>query len=319
MRQHDHIGELLRIAGHRHMPDSDRMAKARAAAHSEWSHVVQPPLALFDRGFRQRGTRRNHHPWRSLVSDCNSIAPMAPPVQVGHAETVGTIFLTRAGATSEVSADSGFVVRDGDRLETSAGSRVALALSDGALAKSIHDSAVRFEASGAVTLSRGAVFVDAGPESRTANLHVRTPFGIVRHIGTQFEVRLQGEDLRVGVREGTIQVERAGERWVSQAGEALLFSAGRAPERRAIPTSGAEWSWLGQLAPPFTLEGSTVGAFLHWIERHHGLRWEFDDSALRERSERIVLHGSIDGLTAEEALKQCCRPAASRSAATVTS
>ena len=89
----------------------------------------------------------------------------------------------------------------------------------------------------------------------------------------------------------------------AQAGEALLFSAGRAPERRAIPTSGAEWSWLGQLAPPFTLEGSTVGAFLHWIERHHGLRWEFDDSALRERSERIVLHGSIDGLTAEEALE----------------
>jgi hypothetical protein len=45
-----------------------------------------------------------------------------------------------------------------------------------------------------------------------------------------------------------------------------------------------------------------VPAFLHWITREHGWSLEFADSSLRARLDRIVLHGSIVGLTADEAL-----------------
>ena len=40
------------------------------------------------------------------------------------------------------------------------------------------------------------------------------------------------------------------------------------------------------------------------VERLHalGARWEYADPALRHRVERIVLHGSGEGLTPEEAL-----------------
>ena len=97
-------------------------------------------------------------------------------------------------------------------------------------------------------------------------------------------------------------VEDAGVRWTSQAGEQLVFARGRAPERRAIAVSGPEWRWVGDVAPPFRLEGATVPAFLRRITREQGWTLEFTDASLRSRVDRVVLHGSIEGLTADEAL-----------------
>ena len=73
------------------------------------------------------------------------------------------------------------------------------------------------------------------------------------------------------VREGSVAVENAEGRWISHEGEALLVAPGEAPEPHAILTHGAEWNWVNDLAPPFTLEGATLGAFLEWAGRHHGL------------------------------------------------
>ena len=305
MSPHDHVGELVKIAGHRQMPDPEQMARARAAARAEWTHVVE------------------HRPWRfstvtftaaALVAltlaavtwfrKDEAVRPHAPAVEVATLQKiVGTVLVTRAGSPEpRVIAESGLRVRAGDRLETAAASRVALALSGGTLAKLDGDSTVALDTSGSVTLSRGAVFVDAGPESRDPDLRVNTPLGVVRHLGTQFEVRLQDEAVRIRVREGTIAFENARGRWVSHAGEALVAARGLEPERRPIFTYGPEWSWLDPLMPSFILEGSTVGEFLQWVGREHGLRWEYTYPAMRDRVERIVLHGSIDGLTAEEAL-----------------
>jgi hypothetical protein len=50
------------------------------------------------------------------------------------------------------------------------------------------------------------------------------------------------------------------------------------------------------------LEGATVQTFLDWISREQGWDWEIADSTLRARAGRVVLHGSIEGLTPEEAL-----------------
>ena len=81
----------------------------------------------------------------------------------------------------------------------------------------------------------------------------------------------------------------------------LLTGTGTA-RREPIAIAGPEWSWVDRLAEPFILEGATVTAFLEWIRREEGWRWEIADDALRARAGRIVLHGSIEGLTPEEAL-----------------
>jgi hypothetical protein len=127
---------------------------------------------------------------------------------------------------------------------------------------------------------------------------------MVSHVGTQFELRLQPDSLNIRVREGEVSVvvDGGNTRRTSRAGEALFISRDRPDVRSRIATSGSEWDWVTTIAQPFTLEGATVSAFLEWVSREQGWRWEYADAATGRRAERAVLHGSIEGLTPEEAL-----------------
>ena len=121
-------------------------------------------------------------------------------------------------------------------------------------------------------------------------------------MGTRYEVRLADAAMHVRVRDGLVAVERDGTRWTTGAGEALVLPGSGTPSRQQIGTTGSEWSWADRLSAPFVLEGATAVAFLDWVSREQGWQWEIADAALRARASRILLHGSIEGLTPEEAL-----------------
>jgi ferric-dicitrate binding protein FerR (iron transport regulator) len=321
MNNDDHIGELLKLAGRRPMPGDEQMSRAKAAARAEWMHLVD----------HQRRQRRPSLSWAfggaAIVAIAvfsavwlrpdESRAPHIPPAEVATLQTVvGTLRVTREGVAPKIVNELGFRLLEGDRLDTPTGSRAAFSLVGGTSLRLDHDSAVRLDGGGSVTLSQGAVFVDAEPErdgndrwhrASALSVHVSTPFGVVRHVGTQFEVRLDTGELRVHVREGSVAVENADGRWLSREGEGLRVTLGRPPERQSILTYGSEWSWVDELAPPFVLEGSTLSAFLHWASRHQGLRWQYGDDELRDRAESIVLHGSVEGLSGEEAFEAVVR------------
>lgn len=81
----------------------------------------------------------------------------------------------------------------------------------------------------------------------------------------------------------------------------MQLRADRDPERHSITTYGPEWNWVTELPRPFTLEGSTLRAFLDWASRELGWRWQYEDQSIRARFDSIQ-RGPIDGLTAAEAL-----------------
>jgi hypothetical protein len=148
----------------------------------------------------------------------------------------------------------------------------------------------------------GTVYVDSDPQQSRGSLVVATPLGTVRHVGTQFEVRLQPASLDGRVREGEVSIENRTARLTATAGEALLLREDRPIERRRIASSDPGWTWVTTMAAPFILEGATVPSFLQWVSREEGLQWEYADAAARRVADRAVLHGSIDGLTPAEAL-----------------
>lgn len=319
MNNDDRVGELLKLAGRREMPDAERMSRAKAAAHAEWLHVAA------HRWGPLRWHRASALSW-AFSGALVAILVLAAAAWFRHVEAppratapaarfatlqtvVGSVIVTRDGLAPRTVNQPGFELVSGDRLDTPAGSLAAFALAGGASVKVDRGSSVMLGAEAALILDRGAVFVDAGatPRASALSVDVRTPIGVVRHLGTQFEVRLHDEALRVRVREGSVAVENADGRWISREGEALRVTRGRPPERQSILTYGDEWSWVNHLAPPFVLEGSTLSAFLEWASHHHGLRSQYADRELRDRTARIVLHGSIDGLSSEEALDAVLR------------
>jgi FecR protein len=308
------IRQLLRLSGRRRRPNAQQMTRARGAAHDAWMRAAR--------------TQR-WRVWRPVFIGAVAAAAVAlttavfwyrssPPAPVPltavvHVEVatlrtlVGSIVVTRdghgQGQVDREVREPGFVLRSGDRLSTSRDSRATLALDHGLAVRLDRDTAVTLE-SGRITLARGAVYVDAAPTFDLRPLAIATPLGIVRHVGTQFEVRLVGDGVRIRVREGSVVVDRESTPMplTSHAGEALLIAPNRAVERQPISTSGAEWNWVTQLAEPFQLEGSTLRAFLDWVSREEGWHWQFDNAATQHRAESTVLRGSIDGLTPAEAV-----------------
>jgi hypothetical protein len=213
----------------------------------------------------------------------------------------GPVFLiTTDGRRTPIA--TGARIGSGERVETSNNGRAAFVLTGGVSVRLDQGTAIVLDGHGEVTLERGAAYVDSGGDPGAADLEIKTPFGNVRHVGTQFEVRLQDASMRVRVREGTVAVERAGTRWTSQSGEALMLFRSGPPAREMIPTFGTDWKWVSDLAEPFHLEGARVPAFLHWVSREQGWRWQLEDPRMLDHIDQIVLHGSIDGLTPEEAL-----------------
>jgi hypothetical protein len=132
---------------------------------------------------------------------------------------------------------------------------------------------------------------------------VRSALGTVEHVGTQFEVALVSDGMRVRVREGAVRVRSASGTDLADAGtEILVASADPTVVRGTVPTYGPDWAWVDALAPEFEIENRPLADFLSWVARETGRRIEFADERARAVALRTRLHGSVDGLEPMQAL-----------------
>lgn len=214
----------------------------------------------------------------------------------------GSVNLRRAGNLLEATANA--PVSAGVEIETGAAGRAALRLGDHVALRLDAGSRLRFEGSSRLTLLSGALYVD-NSGVRPGAVILATPAGELRDVGTQFEVRLgafnDGAAVRVRVREGEVLFARDGVEERAAVGEELrITSAGRTTRAR-IPLYGPDWSWVVAAAPPLAIEGIKARQFLEWIARESGWRLDLTDATAAAIADRVVLHGSIEGLALGDA------------------
>jgi ferric-dicitrate binding protein FerR (iron transport regulator) len=133
---------------------------------------------------------------------------------------------------------------------------------------------------------------------------VRSAVGTVEHLGTQFEVTLVPEGMRVRVREGAVRVHSAaGGTELADAGtEILVEQTTSTVVRQPVPTYGPDWRWVEAMAPDFDIEDRPLADFLTWVGRETGRHIDFGDDHAREVALRTRLHGSVHGLEPIQAL-----------------
>src|SRR6185503_7596072 len=107
--------------------------------------------------------------------------------------------------------------------------------------------------------------------------------------------------LSIKVRDGAVQLERAGRIDRAAKGTQLLARADGTVSKRPVAPFAADWAWTTAAAPPFVVENATLEAFLQWAAREGGWTIEWSD-ALRQRARTTILHGAITGMTPAEAL-----------------
>jgi ferric-dicitrate binding protein FerR (iron transport regulator) len=309
------IRDLIRDAGRRPEIPAETLAGVREAARSAWQEMVA------DRTRRRFGWRAGLAAlaasvlvavlagWWWFGGEATVVVEDIATVELldGRVETV-----RRDGQEPGVPHEIGVgtVLSSGLTLITPGGpgepsGRIALRLVRGQSVRLDEGTRVHLLSDSRLELEQGAVYVDTGASgSGGAGLEIHTPLGIVREVGTQYEVRLREDDdaVRVRVREGTVSVTRDGESHAASYGEELTLRDDGLVVRSAVAPDGPAWHWVLAAAPSPDIEGQPLASFLDWVARETGWRVRYADEAIERSVATIKLHGTIEGLRPDESL-----------------
>ncbi len=299
------IRDLLRSAGSRPPVAAGELAEIRSAAKAQWHEMVRME--------RERKRFRNARTFMALAASLILAVAIGWWLKPGGAPTGSEIVASVELVRGEVLFE-GLALAQGSRLaagtvvETSdvdgAPSRVAVRLDAGQSVRIDSGSRLRFLSASRLDLERGAVYIDTAGTGGAAGVEISTPYGMVRDIGTQFEVRVDERApaaLTVRVREGEVTLERGEQVHSAYAGEELNLEGGDL-DRRAIEPSSAAWDWILTATPAMELEGATLSSYLEWVSRETGRELRYEGAGLEQSAGSILVHGSIEGMTPEESL-----------------
>ena len=296
--------QLLRLSGVRPPAPIDRYLRVRDNVRARW-----------EANTRHRLFRRRLVIGSSVLAAAAALGLFlarvgdraAPPPSAGELAAViervtgslgGASRTMDGSAPAPLRANEG--VRTGEWIDTTADARVALRFADDTSVRLDGGSRLRLLSAASVELTRGAVYIDTGRES--GRFEVRTPVAVARDVGTQFEIRLIAQQLRLRVRTGLVQLSAAGRSVSARAGTEVLLSAS-GTETRPLEPQGATWAWTATVVPEWEIEGVTLSTFLDRFSREHGWVLEYADPALARAADDIVLHGGIRGLPPTDALE----------------
>ncbi len=295
------LERVLKSAGLRETPPAEVERAVRDHVRSDWRDVVAERS--------RRGRRRTARALAAGIAVAAigvwAIAPRFSPTPL----TVASVSLAEGGlrVTSGWldgwhAVTAGQALLEGQVLEAGPGARGALALPGGISARIDRGSRLVVAAHDRLVLERGTIYVDSGA-APAAPLAVVTPTGTVRHVGTQYEVRLLDAAVQVSVRDGTIEWRsKAGDVARSASGERLTIAGDGRVERTNVPAYGAAWEWTLEAAPAIDIEGMPLSRFLAWAARETGREIAYSSPGVEREAAGIVVHGSIAGLTPPQAL-----------------
>ena len=274
----DDVESIVRSAGRRPPVPAEIAERVRANVHQSWRAEADA-----------RRTRRRFmyaFPLAAAAAIALVVLYLRPesrqdvrpaPVQVATVERV-------TGATT---LSVGQAILTSSEVATGSG-RAALRMSDGTSVRVDQQTRLRVDALRQLTLQSGAIYVDTA----SSGIRIHTPFGVVRDVGTRFEVRVTEKSARIRVREGEVIVnDRSAHR-----GEQLDLAPGGAIAMSRIATWGDDWGWLNDIAPVFAVDGKRVAEFLSWVSNESGMEVRYENDATAKKAADVVLHGSIGTL-----------------------
>jgi hypothetical protein len=280
------LQELFAHAEPRPQPPASDTEEVRRAVLAEWE-AVTGRRSMRKRGIYAAAAAAALATLVVYLGDGSD--PSAPAQLVARVEQVQGIVTTTDGA--RLSAGSG--VLPGTEVASGDG-QIGLRLASGGSLRIGTGSRVVLASSDEAELVAGVLYFDSEGE-RSSEFAVTTELGRILDVGTQFLVRLDGEQLDVGVREGRVTLTRGATSGAAGVGERLVASQAAGDLRRdAIATFGDEWAWAERLAPPFEIDGRTLGEFLDWFEAQTGRTVVFADTAAERAARQAVLSGSIE-------------------------
>ncbi len=302
-RDEDELRRILRAAGPRPVPGAAATEAVRAAVQAEWRAVVDA-----------RERQRRPAAWFAAAAAVGALAvgwwltstePPAPAAQFATVAHSAGAVERRAGGSDWQPVVAGMLVSARDRLRTGADGRVALTLDGGPSLRLDRGTEVSVADATHLALARGATYVDSHGSPR--ELVIETAYGVVTHVGTRYQARLVDGGLAVAVRDGQVRIARDGDTQRVQGGEQLVLSAEGEATRVAMAPYAPDWAWAESIVPAPAMDGMTLHEFVTWAAHETGRIPVFATPAAEQAARGTILHGSVTGLTPQQALDAMLR------------
>ena len=195
----------------------------------------------------------------------------------------------------EVDADS-FALHPGYQLQTGTNSGLSINWSSGLEQVRVdQDTHLKIISASQVELGSGRIYIDMHPGRNDARaddaLQVITPFGTVKHLGTQYIVAVENERTDVLVREGVVEIRGNSVKHTVDKGTRASVDTSGGFNLTAIEGHGDEWEWAQQLSPGYEIEGRRLTDFLQWFQRETGRTIQWESPELEFMAESTILHG----------------------------
>ena len=292
----DALAALLRAAGRRPEPPLEVRERIYGATRVAWRRTLA-------------ARRRRRLVWAlaaSLVIVASGLAvwrlqesPVVAPVATA-AVARGDVQVLAPGSAGFAPLIAAASIQNGSRIRTGDGALLSLTLTGGASMRVASKTELVLDAAAGVRLSTGTVYADNRTHRAIA---VETPLGTIVDVGTQFEVRFAAGVLRTRVRSGGVRLERPGEAPIyCKGGQEMSIEPGRAPRLELLRADDDTWAWMTPLLQPPTIEGMPLRGFLLWVADELGRSLRFASPDVEARARTVRLHGSIEGLTPQQAL-----------------
>jgi len=301
-REIEALAGLIRSAGRRLEPPDSARQQALAIALDAW------------RGKSARVRRRRSAGWlaagSAIAAGVTALVmhgslwrtPVDVPPVARLERGIGTVETRPPGAVDWQLLDDQAPLVGGARVRTAPAGRAAVRLSSGVSLRLAENSEIVFAKPPLLELAAGRAYVDNDGRQAGARVEIITSIAKVTDVGTQFEVSLIGDQYRLRVRQGRVQLRHGTAQIDGMAGDELTIRADGAVERSSISPTDDEWRWVESVATAPDVNDLPVTELLNWVARETGRPIRFQDAYVERRAASITLHGSIRHLAPLDAL-----------------
>ena len=306
------IANILRIAGERPEIPLSVESRVYSRVQQEWRSSTAVPNS--DRVYGEvrkswrRGTLSSQlfrwlAPAGVVATAILAFVLLSTP-QPEPAQVVATVSRVVGSGLASQQFSAGSSVKVGDLIATGNDEGLSLRLARNESLRIDANTEVRIDASDRFTLLAGRIYADTGQfVYRDKGLLIGTEFGTVSDVGTQFSVSVSTRSLDVAVREGRVDVTNTQQSYAARMGERLTLDQAGSADLVQLDPHDPSWAWVTELTPSLDLTGKSLLDFLKWGARETGRVLQFESDDTRMFAMRTDVHGSVEGLTPDEALE----------------
>ncbi|TDR17425.1 FecR family protein [Marinicella litoralis] len=294
------IEKILDQAGPRIKPDQSIRDEVYQEVHALWQQTHKPPfyqahamkiaasLFLFISLFSFTLLYQGNQPVYNIAASI---------------EIQGQIQISQNNSDWK-NLDNDKTISPGDYLKTQRNNRLMVNLFNGNQFRVDENTHLKVEANNHLTLISGRVYVNSDSTAGHHKLTIDTPLATVNHIGTQYSVEFNSDQLNVGVREGLVLVasDHIPQAELTQGRVLNLNDKGEA-EYSEVMTYDPIWQWTQKISGGFAIQDQTLTAYLSWVSEETGypIKWQSDQ--VRNKAASIKLSGSINGILPVDSLE----------------